>query len=207
MKTKLNSSVKNAIVIGSICSFTYLAVYVVRNVLSAVSPQMLESGVQTNESIGTLSSLFFIVYAIGQLINGIIGDKIKSKYMMSFGVILAGICTITFTFSGISIKLSYVIYGATGFFLSMIYGPMTKLIAENTEPRHATRCSLGYTFSSLLGSPAAGILAAFLVWQGVFCSSGALLIITGILCFIILTRLEKKGIIQYNKFVVSSTLF
>jgi hypothetical protein len=52
------------------------------------------------------------------------------------------------------------IYGMTGFFLSMIYAPMTKVVAENTEPIYATRCSLGYTFASFFGSPMAGVAAA-----------------------------------------------
>ena len=30
-------------------------------------------------------------------------------------------------------------YAMTGFFLAMIYGPMTKVVAENTEPLHAVR--------------------------------------------------------------------
>ncbi len=51
----------------------YLAVYVARNALSAASPQMIEAGVFTTEQIGTLSSSYFIVYAVGQLINGAVG--------------------------------------------------------------------------------------------------------------------------------------
>ena len=40
---------------------------------------MLENG-YTEEYIGKASSLYFIAYAIGQLINGAIGDKVKAKY-------------------------------------------------------------------------------------------------------------------------------
>ena len=34
------------------------------------------------------------MYAIGQLINGIIGDKIKAKYMIGLGLIFAGVIRI-----------------------------------------------------------------------------------------------------------------
>ena len=97
MKTlTLSTEAKKAVVIGSMCSLSYLAVYVAKNVLSASSPQMVESGVFTNEQIGTLSSVYFITYAVGQLINGAIGDKIKAKYMMSVGLACAGICNLLF---------------------------------------------------------------------------------------------------------------
>ena len=85
-----NKSVRNALYIGSLCSISYLAVYFARNVLGAVSPQMIATGEYSTEYIGSLSSMYFIFYAVGQLINGAIGDKIKAKYMISFGLIFAG---------------------------------------------------------------------------------------------------------------------
>lgn len=199
-KIRNNSAVKNAIMIGSMCSLSYLAVYFARNILGAVSPQMIESGAFTTEEIGSLSSLYFITYAVGQLINGAIGDKIKARYMISFGLAMAGVCNLLFSMSTQSFALSYAAYGLTGFFLSMIYGPMTKVVAENTEPIYATRCSLGYTFSSFFGSPLAGVAAMLLAWQGVFAASSAALIIMGAICFVVFFLFEKKGIVKYGQY-------
>lgn len=199
-KFKISPAAQKAILIGGMCSISYLAVYLARNILGTVSPQMIENGFFTTEEIGTLSSIYFVTYAVGQLINGAIGDKIKAKYMISFGLMLAGVCNILFaTLSG-SILMAYISYGLTGFFLSMIYGPMTKVVAENTEPIYATRCSLGYTFASFFGSPLAGVLAALFVWQAVFASSSAVLLIMGFICFTVFTIFEKKGLIEYNKY-------
>ncbi len=191
---------KKAIKIGSVCFLSYLAVYVARNTLSAVSPQMIESGVFSKESVGTLSSLFFITYAVGQLINGAIGDRIKAKYMMSFGLVLAGIGSALFPLLSGYRLATYGAYGLTGFALSMIYGPMTKVVSENTELIYATRCSLGYTFASFFGSPFAGVLAALFVWQGVFAAGSGILIVMGIVCFLVFTLFERKKIIEYGKY-------
>lgn len=81
-KLTKNKSAMNAIYIGTLCSISYLAVYFSRNVLSTVTPQMIASG-YSEEYIGKVSSVFFIFYAVGQLINGAIGDKIKARYMYS----------------------------------------------------------------------------------------------------------------------------
>ena len=200
---KLKQNIKNAIIIGTLCSVSYLAVYIARNILSAVSPQMIKKEVFLTEQVGTLSSVYFICYAIGQLINGYIGDRIKAKYMISFGLILAGLGNQLFAFWAHIPLASYIAYGLTGFFLSMIYGPMTKLVSENTEPIYATRCSLGYTFASFFGSPLAGMLATFLKWQGVFIVGTVALIMMGLICFISFSSLEKKGIIKYNQYTTS----
>ncbi|MBE7043099.1 MAG: MFS transporter [Ruminococcaceae bacterium] len=195
-----NEKVKHAFMIGLLCSVSYLAVYFARNILSTVTPQMLEGKGYSTEYIGSVSSAFFIFYAVGQLINGIIGDKMKARYMISFGLILAGVCNLAFPFMTPSSLSALVVYGLTGFFLSMIYGPMTKVVAENTEPVYATRCSLGYTFASFFGSPLAGLVASFLAWRSVFTVSSVALFVMGTVCFLIFLYFEKKGIVKYNQY-------
>ena len=201
MKKPSSSAVTNAVFIGTMCAVAYLAVYLARNILGTVSPQMEGLGIINKDHSGTLSSLFFITYAIGQLINGILGDKIKAKYMISFGLALAGVCNIVFAlFADQSVYTAYAAYGMTGFFLAMIYGPMTKVVAENVEPKYAARCSLGYNFSSFFGSPLAGILASFCVWSTAFHVSSIALIAMGVVCFAGFVWFEKKGIVRYHQF-------
>jgi len=197
---KISKEAKKAILLGGMCSISYLAVYLTRNVLSTVSPAMIKNGVMDTSQIGTLSSVYFITYAVGQLINGFIGDKIKAKHMISFGLMLAGICFLVFPHVTATPAFFYTAYGATGFFLSMIYGPMTKVVAENTEPIYATRCSLGYTFSSFFGSPLAGFLAAFLTWYSMFITGSSVLLVMGLVCYLVFTAFEKRGIVKYNAF-------
>lgn len=199
MKLFKEEKVRNAIMLGVLCSVSYLAVYIARNILGAVTPQMVGSGIYTEQFIGSVSSTYFYFYALGQLINGAIGDKIKARNMISFGLILAGVCN--FLFPMLQDKLTVqLVYGMTGFFLSMIYGPMTKVVSENTEPLYATRCSLGYTFASFFGSPMAGVLASFMVWQTVFSFSSIILWTMGVICFVTFIIFEKKGIVKYGQY-------
>ena len=195
----MNKEAKNAISITLLCSLTYLAVYFAKNILSAVSPQMIESGVVTQAEIGTFSSLYFICYAFGQLINGMIGDKIKARYMMCTGVIMAGISILLFLLL-LDTPAARITYGFAGFFLSMIFGPLTKMVAENTAPQYTHRCNLGYTFAAYLGSPLAGLAASLLVWKAVFSVGVGALLVMGCVCYIIFLSFEKKGIIRYNQF-------
>ena len=197
---KLNEKAEHAIYIGTLCSISYLAVYFVRNILSTVTPQMVEGGSFTEAYIGSISSAYFIFYAVGQLINGAIGDRIKARYMISFGLALAGVMNLIFSFVADIKGLSLIVYGMSGFCLAMIYGPMTKVVAENTEPIYATRCSLGYTFASFFGSPLAGIAAAVLAWKQVFSLGSAILFIMSVMVFSFFLYFEKKGIVKYNQY-------
>lgn len=203
MQKTMNEKVKNALLLGALCSVSYLAVYIARNILGAVTPQMQDGGIYSKEYIAQASSLYFIFYAVGQLINGAIGDKIKAKYMMCLGLFFAGVTNLLFSFLAMDSQaagVAQIVYALTGFFLSMIYGPMTKVVAENVEEKYVARCSLGYTFASFFGSPVAGVLAAALAWQSVFAVSSGALFVMAIVGFIFFTIFERKGIVKYNQF-------
>ena len=197
---KIRPEAKKAVMIGSLCSVSYFAVYIARNILGAVTPFMtLEDGI-TEDYIGNISAMFLLFYACGQLINGFIGDRIKAKWMISFGLLGAALVNAVFPFIAKMYTVAPVIYSMAGFFLSMIYGPMTKVVSENTEPIYATRCSLGYTFASFFGSPAAGLIAAFLTWKLAFGVSGAVLFLMSAMVMLFFTVFEKKGVVKYGQY-------
>ncbi len=195
----MKANAKKAVYLGSLCSVAYLAVYIARNILGAVTPQMIEAG-HTEAFIGEISSIYFYAYAVGQLINGAVGDKIRAKWMICIGLAGAGVTNLVFSLIAATPTLAMIAYGATGFFLSMIYGPMTKVVSENTEPIYATRCSLGYTFASFFGSPTAGVLATFLAWQSVFAVSSALLFVMSTAAFLCFTIFERRGLVKYGQY-------
>ena len=195
----ISKNAKKAIMLGTLCSVSYLAVYIARNILSAVTPQMVEAGF-SEAYIGSVSSIYLVMYACGQMINGLIGDKIKAKWMIGFGLLGAGVTNFIFSRIALMPAMALVVYGITGFFLSMIYGPMTKVVSENTELIYATRCSLGYTFASFFGSPAAGLLATFLAWDSVFSVGSGFLVVMALMVMLVFTAFEKRGIVKYGQY-------
>ena len=194
---KISSKARNAIFLGTLCSVSYLAVYIVRNLLGAVTPKMTADAF-TLDYIGEITAAYLLAYATGQLINGVIGDWIKAKYMISVGLLMAGIANIVFVQISDRPFGAMLAYAWTGFSLSMIYGPMTKMVSESTDLVYATRCSLGYTFASFFGSPMAGLIATFLSWEATFNFSSLMLIVMAITAFVFFTVFEKKGIIKYQ---------
>ena len=194
---KIRQNTKIALYIGTLCSVAYFVVYVARNALSAATPQMLAAG-YTEAYIGSASSLFFMFYAVGQLINGWIGDRIKAKWMITGGLVFAAIASVVFPYLETQLTLAMLLYALSGFFLSMIYAPMTKFIAENTEPIHAERCTVGLAFASFFGSPAAGILATLFIWESVFVVSSLAMIVMAVMTVLCFTVFERRGMVHYT---------
>ena len=201
MKPKvLSTGAKKAFCIGLMCSLAYLSVYLAKNILSAAAPQITTDGAFTTVQIGVMSSAYFVAYAVGQLINGAIGDYIKGKHMIAFGLLFSSVAFWLLPLLAGRPGSAVLAYTVSGFFMAMIYGPMTKLVAENTEPIYAPRCSLGYSLASFLGSPLAGVLAASMPWKAAFQTSAGALVAMGAVCFFAFTLLEQKGIIKYGQY-------
>ena len=198
MKLFKTKEVKNALMIGIISSISYLACYFARNILSVASPEIVATTEITLEYIGTLSTANMLSYAIGQLINGIIGDKVKGKYLVSGGLFCAGVSVMVLGLSNSPFTM-IVAYSLMGFFLSMIYAPLTKLIAENTHPIHAMRCCLGLTFASLFGTPVAGVVALAFHWKSAFIICGIILMAMGAMFYLSVLFFEKCGIVKYRE--------
>lgn len=186
---------KKSLQIGFISVFSYIACYYMRNLLGVATPLILKEGIFTKEYVGTLSSFYLLAYAIGQLINGVVGDKVKPKYMVSVGLLVSGLASILFTAINIAF-FQIICFIIIGFALSMLRGPLVKLISENTLPKYAQKCCVFLSCASFIGPLIASFLAIVFKWRGIFIAAGISVMVLAVLVFVILTALEKKGIIK-----------
>lgn len=189
---------RNATVIGFITVASYIANYFLRNMLSVLTPYMVKTPNYTTEYLAMLSSVYMIAYAAGQLFNGILGDFIKPKKMVLIGLIAAG--TATAVFPAVSYTaLKIACFAILGYSLSMLRGPLMKIITENTKPAYARIICVLFSFSSFAGPMIAGLIAMIFQWQTAFAVAGILTVIIGVMAFLGITVLEKRNIIAFRK--------
>lgn len=163
MKIKNKTELTKAFQIGTACVSSYMVSYYMRNVLSVTSPEMLNTGF-TKEFLGSLSSIYMLLYAIGQLINGVIGDIVKPKLMITGGMILCGLASIIF--SAINQPLIQIIlFAIIGFSLSMLRGPLVKTISENTQPNHSRVICTFFSCAAFTGPLIASLISMFFSWK------------------------------------------
>lgn len=188
-------AMKNAAQIGFVCIFSYVINYYVRNILGVLTPSMLKSGAYTEEYLALLASTYMIAYASGQLLNGIIGDHVKPKYMVTLGMAVTAAGLFLFSFVDLAL-VGIVSFGIIGFGLSMLRGPLVKVISENTLPQYARICCVFLSFASFAGPLFAGLAAMALEWHAVFVASGVVTLLMAVFAFFMLTVFEKRGMIK-----------
>ena len=182
--------------IGSFCIATYLASYVTRNILSVSTPEMIKEAFFTKEYTGLLSSICFIFYAAGQLINGFIGDRVHPKYMIIMGLGIGSVSTFVIPIFDNRI-LHFTAFALIGFGLSMLRGPLMKVISENTAATHARMICTLFSMAGFAGPLIASILSIFFKWRAVFTATGVISVIITVLAVAAITTLEKRGEIKF----------
>lgn len=191
-------SKKNATIIGFITVMSYVANYFLRNMLSVLTPSILKTTAYTKEYIAFLSSMYMFAYAAGQLLNGVLGDIFKPRSMVLTGLVAAAFSMILFPIT--SYRLAQIMcFTVLGYGLSMLRGPLMKIISENTKPAHARIICVFFSFSSFAGPLVAGLFAMIFKWKAAFAASGIATLAVAVTAYTALTILENKGMISFKQ--------
>ena len=193
----MEKKVQSAWRIGSLFIATYLASYVTRNILSVSTPEMIKEAFFTKEYTGLLSSVCFIFYAVGQLINGFIGDMVHPKYMIIMGLGVSSISTFAIPLFDNRI-IHFTAFALIGFGLSMLRGPLMKVISENTAATHARMICTLFSMAGFAGPLIASLLSIFFEWRAVFTVTGIISVFITVASVTVISLLEKRGEIKFT---------
>jgi OPA family glycerol-3-phosphate transporter-like MFS transporter len=174
--------------ISGLCWFAYVTGYFGRINLSIIFPNLHDTLGYSNASLGMIALCFFVAYAIGQLINGFIGDIINPRYFVSLGLFAAGLCNVFFGFSK-GIVFLCVFWSLNGYAQSMLWGPMVRMVSEATPQKQLQKITLFFASSTIFGYlfsyTLVGKIAVSLSWRMVFLIPGCILILTSAVWFVI----------------------
>ena len=163
---------------------TYASFYLGRVNISVAMPGIMAEFGITKTNMGLVLTSLFILYAIGQFINGQLGDKLNSRKIIAIGLISSGILNIIFGIVGGILGLMIVIWGLNGYVQSMGWGPTVKAMANwfprkvrgKISGRLGTSYIIGGAFSWLL----AGTIIKLLGWRASFWAPSIIMILIAI---------------------------
>ena len=142
---------------------TYAGFYLARVNMSIALPGIMkEYGISKTAMGGVLTALF-ACYAIGQFINGQLGDKFGPRKLITVGIFASVLLNIIFGFSHGVLTAMIMIWGLNGYFQSMGWGPSVKTVA-NWFPRNERGKAGGILGSSYqIGNAASWALAGYVI--------------------------------------------
>lgn len=186
-----------------LCWIVYFSTYLGRLNYSASLTEIIRAEGFDKGAAGLIGTAFFFSYGFGQLISGILGDKLKPHKMILVGVLGSGICNVAMGLST-NIWQMVAVWCMNGLLQSLIWSPIIKLFSDwIPKSRQKTFC-ININSSVPIGTFAAYGITAFIVWKfhwrTVFFFSSLCLAAIGLIWFIgsrkIEKEVEKNGVLE-----------
>lgn len=186
-----------------LCWIVYFSTYLGRLNYSASLTEIIRAEGFDKGTAGLIGTAFFFSYGFGQLISGILGDKLKPHKMILVGVLGSGICNVAMGLST-NIWQMVAVWCMNGLLQSLIWSPIIKLFSDwIPKSRQKTFC-ININSSVPIGTFAAYGITAFIVWKfhwrTVFFFSSLCLAVIGLIWFIgsrkIEKEVEKNGVLE-----------
>ncbi len=141
---------------------------------------MIAEGFLTKSMGGYITTAYMVVYGAGQLISGIVGSRVKPKYMIGIGLCGAGLCNLAMGLVQADHILP-LIWAANGLFHSMLWSPIirvfTDLLPEERRSGAGTNISAACSVGAVLAFLIPAAVLKFGHWRTVFFVSGGLLLL------------------------------
>jgi len=162
---------------------TYGTFYLCRANMSFALPGISEEFGLSKTMLGLLGTTLFIMYSLGQFVNGQLGDKFGARKLVFVGMIGSALLNIIFSFSS-AFAFMLLVWGLNGYFQSMGWAPQVKTMANWFTVAQRGRwmglmgsCyQIGNAYSWLLAS----WLAANYGWRSLFWVPACLFLISSI---------------------------
>ncbi len=150
---------------------TYGTFYLCRVSISVAIPGIMKEFGYSKTMMGTVLTSLFITYAVGQFINGQLGDKVGARRLISLGLLASGILNILFGFSR-GIGAMMLVWGLNGYCQSMGWAPTVKTVANWFPPERRGKMSglLGtsYQIGNAYSWALAGLVVGLWGWRWAF---------------------------------------
>ncbi|MDD4774387.1 MAG: MFS transporter, partial [Eubacteriales bacterium] len=179
----MNSTNKSSRTLMAMLWIAYAAIYVGRKNFSVCMAGMIADGIIDKVVGGAAGTAFLAVYACGQLVHGIIGNRVSPKLMISVGLFGAGVANVLM---GMAVTGSTVprIWALCGFFASMLWSSVVRCISEwMPEDRQASAgvyISVTLPVGSIVSYIVCSVMMRYFGWRQAFFACAFILFAAGV---------------------------
>ncbi len=189
---------------------TYALFYLTRANLSIALPGIMDEYGYTKTMLGSVGSALFATYAIGQFINGQLGDKFGARKLVTIGIIVSALANIAFGFTT-TIFMMILLWAINGYFQATGWPLNVKTLANwfsiNERGKIAGLYGSCYQVGNALSWLLAGYLAETYGWRFVFWIPALIFGVSSILYYFgIRNSPESIGLPSVEEHVKQSTL-
>lgn len=153
-------------------SLVYFSGYLTRvNFASIIQEVVTDTGF-SKSALSVIPVCLFITYALGQIVNGRLGDKLDPRLMILCGLSISSVINLIFPFCATSLVAMCVLWGVNGFVQAMLWPPiiliMVRSMSEGEYTSNVVLLTVGSTGAKVVIFLLAPVVIALGGWRTVF---------------------------------------
>ena len=177
-----------------LCAAIYFTSYVTRINYSAVLVEIMKSEGYSKTAASVPLTGLFIVYGIGQLISGWLGDKFSPEKIIFCGLITTAVMNSALPFAPTTGVMT-IIWSINGFAQALMWPPLVKILAKHLTKDDYAKNIAYISFGSSLGTifvyAVSPIVIAVSSWKSVFFGASSIALIIAVVWMLFIFRIEK----------------
>lgn len=194
---------KEQIRLLSVCVVMYTVLYFCRlNLSAALDAITRELGVSIAAG-GMLQTVFALVYACGQIVNGSIADRVNPFRYMMLGLCGSALCNLAAGFA-VGYPMLLMAWTANAVFQAMLWTPIMRIVAmhfSGLRERNAANAALAYVLivGHFFAWAISGFMADHFSWRLSFLAPAGIALITAIACARFLPELRQESFAKASR--------
>jgi len=175
----------------------YASYYLCRVNFAVAQPAILADFPDwTSAQVGSIPSTYALAYALGQMVNGTLGQRFGTRRMMTFALVMASFTNILFAQAN-SFGAMQVLWAINGWGQSAGWSLMVQTLADwNSSARRGTligRLSTSYQVGHVASWILAGVLCDSIGWRAAFLVPGLFLLPVAVVFFMLLRNTPEEA--------------
>jgi sugar phosphate permease len=175
----------------------YASYYLCRVNFAVAQPLILKEFPDwTNAKIGTIPSVYAIFYAVGQIINGTLGERLGARRMMTVALVTASLTNLLFSFTT-SFPAMLALWAINGYAQSAGWSLLVQVLSNwNTSKRRGTVMGListCYSVGNVMSWVLAGQLCESFGWRAAFWVPSLILMPMAVVFFLFLRNAPEDA--------------
>ncbi len=190
---------KRANLLMVLCFFVYSISYIGKYSYSTNIQNVITEFQVSKAYAGYVTSAFFFCYGAGQLINGILCERMDSKWTISLALCISAVLTFLMFFLK-NVFVMATLWGINGLVLSVLWCHCIKLLATVKDPKYMAKSVTVLSLTLPAGIVSAYVCSAlftyFNFWRLNYLFASAMLLAIGLIFLFTMLRIEKTTVAE-----------
>lgn len=179
------------------CSLVYFVSYLTRINYSAVLVEIMKSEGYPKPAASIPLTGLFIVYGVGQLISGVLGDKFSPEKIVFCGLLITSGMNIILPFVSSSVVLMTVTWSINGFAQALMWPPLVKIMAryltKDDYSLNIVYVILGSSLGTIFVYAVSPVVISLSGWRFVFWGAATIAVIVALIWIFFIFGIENHA--------------